>query len=150
MDPSKYRQTLFGIVPNLDFFFEEFVYGLSYHQPHRGSGTHHPRGFYFMSSEHASISSWYREGKNPFKGALYVKPKRDIGIVVRNMCCEANIGSFSLIPWPSEGHALVKANDRLQIANPFLGFVPLEALPEINQHTIGLFDGKELHAPQPK
>jgi hypothetical protein len=149
IDEESIKKTIFGVVESLDAFFEQYIYCAERFD--KGSGTSaysgriwtpHPKGFYFCASEYDSMKTWIKPPA--CKGALYVKPKDGIVRPLQNVCCNAAFQAFKIIPWRHTGHALVTATDVLMIAHPWLGFVPLASIPEINAQNTPIWSGSHM------
>lgn len=131
-------KTSFGIVASLGDLFAEFTYAASVFTNERGSITLAPAGYYFIASQCPTINTWET---NPGKrcAGLYVRPLPHVESAIQARCFARQhgaphgvIGGFKIIPWPATGHALIVAGDEVHICNPFVAFVPLDALPVIN------------------
>lgn len=145
------KKTLYGQVDDLSYFFEEFTYIREVKVPVRRSDGYGgftkdhrietPRvpGFYFMSSEDPRIKTWI--AKPVGGGSLHVKVKEDVLANVSRLCIDG-LAALKVIPWEPYGVALVVATDRAMIANPWLGFVPLDSIPEVNHESVGVWGEK--------
>lgn len=128
IEQDRIDRTMFGMIANLDVLFSQFAY---VEIPVAKRNTDYaPPGMYFLSSEHAAIKPF--ADPRPHGPALHVRPLDAVRDAVKARCCEGRIGSFSIMVWPDTGYALVMANDRMMIANPWVAFVPVAALPTIN------------------
>lgn len=129
-------KTSFGVIADLSEIFVEFEYQRTHILPNNGGCAPDPAGWYFISSEHKTISTWGAgPGRTP---GLYVRPTDAARDTIRARCygrddmAHGEMGGFKIIPWPNTGHALIVANDVLHICMPFVAFIPLDALPIIN------------------
>jgi hypothetical protein len=132
-------KTLFGVMPDLASLFADFKY-CRYERSDRGTLPIAPPGYFFVSSEAPGIKIWGDDNLSScLKHGLYVRPLPDVRRRVESRCTPRiggasndYIGSFKIIPWAPYGHALILASDSNMIANPWVAFVPLEALPKID------------------
>jgi hypothetical protein len=148
LDDSVVGKTLFGIMPDLDSLFQDFIYCRQERLgKHGGTRTIHPPGYFFMASETASIKTWGDDQlRSMFNQHLYAKPLGDVRRRVESRCTpringasDDYIGSFKIIAWEPYGHALIVASDSNMIANPWVAFVPLAGLPIIDLTTTEIY-----------
>lgn len=113
------EKTLLGVVPNLDSVLSGFEY--------LPKGDSRLSNKYFISSKFEGIKSF----SSQYRNALYADLNPELVDKIQANCCEGKIGAFRLIPWKSEGVALLLADDKLMIASPWICFIPLDSLPTI-------------------
>jgi hypothetical protein len=121
-------KSIFGVIESFSDLFEDWGYSRDVETS--PVTTPRPRGYYFLASEYERVETWL--GRPASKGNLSVKPTEQVEKEVCDASTDAEFQSFHLIPWASTGLALVTANDCRFIAAPWVGFVPLESIPEIN------------------
>lgn len=87
-------------------------------EPYRGDRPVDPlRDFYFLQGQHVE-GQWT---------TIFAKAKRQYGIGIRSRCTNQAIGGFAVVKggWP-DPYALLMANDRLHIAQPFIALIDWE------------------------
>lgn len=114
------EKTILGMIPDLSTVLSDFEY-LSRADTRRA-------GKYFLGSKSAQIKSFSPK----LRDALHVTINPDLVPKIQAHCCEGKIGGLQLIPWVSEGVALLLAMDKAMIAHVWVGFIPLEVLPTVN------------------
>lgn len=137
-------KTLLGIVTDWRELFIEHRFGK------KGRSktpwvTHHPADFYFLASEDPRIKCLGNQIKDWL--SLYVKPNPKIEPVIHSVCTPPirkeqtryNFQAFKIIPWPDYGMALITATDVNMIAEPWVCFIPLSAVPDINPENTAMF-----------
>lgn len=141
--PDRIRKTIFGVVDNLSDLFDEFQYSFEVRTPvysdtrfgvskQYQTTRPRPKGFYFISSEDKRIKTWAPRGKQPYAGSLGCRPNQRVSDQVCDLCTDAEFQSFKIIPWVALGVALVTSCDVNFIAEPWVAFVKLDGIPEIN------------------
>jgi hypothetical protein len=151
LDAESIKKSLFGIVPDLSALFSEFAFvGMSHEyrqntpqsrrEIHRTYHNFPQRFFYLAARNCPTIDQTFATFVS--KGfALCAEPLAAVRKAAENRCCEGRLASFEIIPWPHTGHALVLAHDAVMIANPWLAFVPLDALPTISMDNTRVIQG---------
>ncbi len=123
------KKCAFGIVPTLTELFTEFAYCKA-PAPHRNSD---PAGMYFFSGRDCGVESFIaaesRGGHGPH---LLARPVEKVQQAMWPRCLEGKIGSFELIKWELNGHALLMGTDSTMIAQVWLALIPLEGVTPIN------------------
>lgn len=145
LDPKAVEKTLLGVVTDWRELFIEHRYSKT-DRSGKPWVTHHPANYHFLWSESDKID---KRDQAHFWLSLYVLPNpKIIPVVNARMTPPINqpmrsisngIQSFHVIPWPDYGMALVTATDWNCIANPWVCFIPLEAIPEINPDNTARF-----------
>lgn len=131
LDENWLAKVQFGIVASLDDLFDGFIYCRQEPAPQGGTRTVRPNGWYFCSGREATGIVTFQPGKHP-GSCLYTKPKPHVLQAVLERSLEGEVGAFYITAWPGREYALVHATDSTGIANPWLAFVLLDSLPEIN------------------
>lgn len=159
LEQTSIDKSLFGIVPDLRQLFEDFRYCKDQRGPEGNVITPRPAGYFFMGSEEPRIKTWLKTGNRPMAGNLSVKPSQQVVERVNSRCTGPRIGSrlgdlnwnipyyfqaFKIIPWTVYDHALIVATDLNMIAHPWVAFVPLDAIPDINPDNTPTWAGEEL------
>lgn len=126
------KKTYFGVIASLSELFTDFIYAVEYRPAVGGTAYDAPDGYYFMASKHPGIATWAEGVCQRRVKPLYAKPSAAVYKAMMYRCMEGRIGSFEIIPWPHCGHALVVGRDSTGIANVWLAFIPLDALPVID------------------
>lgn len=141
IDQEQLAKTSFGIIQSLDEIFEGFMYCPNSRDP---SNMKYPPGFVFCSGRETGKVITFTD-PSPWKGAtLAVKARAHTMAAIEARCCEGNLGSFSIIPWPQYGYALIHATDKMMIANPWVAFIALDKLPSINPTNTPTWDGNPI------
>lgn len=114
------EKTILGIIPSIHDVLSDFEY-VPQIKGRRVSGK------YFVGSKFAKIKSFSPQ----YRDALHAAVEPVVLEKIKAHCCEGKLGGFQLIPWKSEGVALLLAIDALSIANVWVGFIPLDSLPTL-------------------
>lgn len=118
------EKTLLGMITDLS----SVIVDCKYLAPKKNGGYESAaEGFYFLSSKDERVKSFAPK----YSHSLYVKLDADLDKKVKSFCSEGLIGSFSLIPWKHYGVALLLATDRNFIGGTWIGFIPLDKIPNI-------------------
>lgn len=114
------EKTILGVIPNINAVLSDFEY-LPQTKGRRVEGK------YFIGSKFAPIKSFSPK----YRDALHATVEPVTLEKIKAQCCEGKLGGFQLIPWQSEGVALLLAIDALCIARVWVGFIPLGSLPSL-------------------